>query len=240
MHATLSHDVMQVCRQGHVITDRLRRHPELARVLCHRCGSPTFSRCPSCGRDLPGALPQPGPIPIGEPRAPERCPSCAGAFPWTRQRPPRGPSTADTVETLLRRLPRLVRQLRDRPAGRATLRIDDVHDLQDLVRSILHLQYDDIYPESRTPSYSAVTRTDYVAGPDRVAVTTKLIEAGADTGAMRQQLDEDIAYHEHRGGCPCLCCFLYDPAQLLAKSEQLEAAWQRQDADMQVRCVIAW
>ena len=53
-------DVMQVCLNGHVITDRLRGRPEHALSRCDRCGAPTLYRCPTCGRELPGARGVPG------------------------------------------------------------------------------------------------------------------------------------------------------------------------------------
>ena len=37
---TNSHDVMQVCRNGHVITDLLHTYPERGLSHCDRCGAP--------------------------------------------------------------------------------------------------------------------------------------------------------------------------------------------------------
>ena len=42
-------DVMQVCRNGHVITDMLRAHPESGLSHCDRCGAPTLDRCLTYG-----------------------------------------------------------------------------------------------------------------------------------------------------------------------------------------------
>jgi hypothetical protein len=63
-------DVMQVCRNGHVITDLLRTHPECAQTHCDRCGAVTLDCCPTCGHELPGAFVVPGLQPVGARPAP--------------------------------------------------------------------------------------------------------------------------------------------------------------------------
>ncbi len=52
----LFQDVMQVCLNGHVITDLARTYPERRRTACDRCGAATIDRCPTCGTELPGAV----------------------------------------------------------------------------------------------------------------------------------------------------------------------------------------
>ena len=50
----------------------------------------------------------------------------------------------------------------------------DIYDLEDLLRTILYLHFDDIRRATRTPGYSLGTRTDFVVGVERVAVAVKL------------------------------------------------------------------
>ena len=66
-------DVMQVCRNGHVITDRLHGSPESAAPRCDRCGAATLDCCPTCGHAVPGAVPLPGLVPVGHARPPAFC-----------------------------------------------------------------------------------------------------------------------------------------------------------------------
>ena len=49
-------DVMQVCHNGHVITDLLHTYPERGLSHCDRCGAPTRDRCGTCGRLITGAV----------------------------------------------------------------------------------------------------------------------------------------------------------------------------------------
>jgi hypothetical protein len=167
-------DVMQVCRNGHVITDRLRGDPESGRLHCDRCGAATLHRCPTCGRDLPGAGPVVMLSTIGPWPAPRLCPACGAEFPWTR-RPAASPEPFVVLEQFLRRLPRVIRQLRWRQGEKIPFRIEDERDLEDLVRSLLPLSFDDVRLESRTPRYSPGTRTDFLLPGAGIALTVKLM-----------------------------------------------------------------
>src|SRR5262249_19589729 len=143
-------------------TDLLRSCPERALAHCDRCGAATLDSCQTCGRELPGAIAVPGLHPVGARRPPLYCPACGAAFPWAH--PPR-PATAeplDSLEGMLRRLPRAVRQLRVRQGDRPAFRVVDEKDLEDLLRALLPLYFDDVRPQSRTPRYAACTRTDFL------------------------------------------------------------------------------
>src|SRR5439155_22287511 len=127
----LTQDVMQVCRNGHVITDLLRSCPANGLAHCDRCGEATLDRCPNCGQELPGAVLLPGLTPVGARQPPLFCSVCGAAFPWVR--PDAAPSSTALaqLEALLRRVPRVVRQLRVRQDGRPPFRVEDEKDLED-------------------------------------------------------------------------------------------------------------
>jgi len=90
----LGQDTMLVCANGHVITDRLSLHSRLDQGFCQRCGAQAFSKCPSCGRAIPGAVLSPGQMltqfvgipPYIETLRPKFCASCGKAFPWTERK----------------------------------------------------------------------------------------------------------------------------------------------------------
>ncbi len=237
MSTDLERDVMQVCLRGHVITDAFASHPELGSRYCERCGAPTLSRCPTCGQDLPGAAPLPGLATIGRRVAPEHCPGCGAPLPWAgRAVPSVPPPTAGLLEQLLRRLPAAVRQLRERHGGRPTLHVRDQFDLEDLLRAALHLQFEDVRRLLRTPRYATGTRTDFVVGPDRVALTAKL---AADEARLASELQEDVAYYEGDAGCSYLVVFVYDAAHVLPDPRQFEAAYRNEGDGLDVHCVVA-
>src|SRR5262245_45814911 len=220
----LVQDVMQVCRNGHVITDLLRSNPGNGLIHCDRCGEATLDHCPPCGEELRGAVLVPGWPPIGARQPPQFCPVCGMAFPWAR----RGAAPASTalaqLEALLRRLPRVVRQLRQRQGGRPAFRIEDEKDLEDLARALLPLRFDDVRPESRTPRYAASTRTDFLLAPEQLALTLKRARPGDVEETFLDQLDEDAGYYWRRGGSRTLVAFIHDPEGVLRQPGRFEAA----------------
>src|SRR5262249_10791810 len=162
------------------------------------CGAPTCDRCRTCGHPLTGAIPVPGLVPVGHLSPPHYCSACGAAFPWAkRSTVAAGPIAV--LETLLRRLPRVIRQLRVRHGERPPWRVEDEHDLEDLLRALLPLHFDDVRLESRTPAYASGTRMDCLvvsAQSGRViAVPVKRATATVADCRLAEQLREDVAYY---------------------------------------------
>jgi hypothetical protein len=241
-------DVMQVCRNGHVITDLLHTYPERGLSHCERCGAETLDRCQTCGRELPGAALLPGLVTLGGARAPQYCADCGAAFPWTNRQPQPAPEAAPeaapelSLEALLHRLPVTVRQLRTRHGNRSPFRVQDVYDLEDLLRAVLPLHFDEVRPERRTPAYALGTRTDFLVRTGRDGVTAVVVKHATAQTAERQvaeQLEEDATYYERHGRVSQLVTLVYDPEGRLREPRQLEALWSKSHGDLVTRCVIA-
>lgn len=232
-------DVMQVCRNGHVITDLLRTDPDGGRTNCDRCGATTLHCCPTCGQELPGALAVPGLRPLGTRPPPSYCVACGAAFPWTtRRRPSGGPPALARLENLLRRLPAVIRELRVRHDNQLGFRVSGVRDVEDLVRALLPILSEDIRPESRTPSYSAGTRTDFLLAAERIALTVKCAGPQLRGPALAEQLQEDVAYYQRWGSRPTLVCFIYDPEGLLHHFATPAVAGPDREGEVAVRWVV--
>lgn len=54
------YDVMQVCLNGHRITDSLKSHPNDAKAYCLDCGAATVSGCSRCHVPIQGYQHGPG------------------------------------------------------------------------------------------------------------------------------------------------------------------------------------
>jgi hypothetical protein len=229
---------MQVCRNGHVITDLLRAFPERGLSHCDRCGAATLERCPTCGWELPGAIYVPGLVPIGRLEPPQYCPCCGAAFPWADAAAPVSDAWS-VLENLLRRLPRVARQLRERHGNRPAFRVTDERDLEDLVRAILPLHFDEIRPRRRTPMYSLTTVTDFLLEPERLVVIGKCAGSAVGVGQLGEQLDADLAHYARELPDAGLLFCIYDPEMTLHESRQLEKRWSGPREGLEVRCVIA-
>jgi hypothetical protein len=234
----ISHDVMQVCRNGHVITDRLRSGPDSGRSHCDRCGASTLNTCPTCGMVIPGAGQVPGLVPIGHWPAPRCCPTCGATFPWARK-PRLGPEPLVQLELLLRRLPRVIRQLAWRQGDRTPYRVEDERDLEDLLRALLEVHFDDVRLETRTPRYSSVTRTDLLLAQPRIALTVKFARDGMGEPQLMEQWQEDIGYYRNRGCCKTLVGFVHDPGGTLREHQRVERISSQGNEDMALRLIVA-
>ncbi len=244
---TLTHreqGIMQVCRHGHVITGLLQVYPGEGLSHCDRCGAETIDRCPTCGQGLAGSAYVPGLVPIGRLRPPAYCSGCGARFPWTEAPSPTPTAEAlPRLEALLRRLPRVARQLRSRHADRPPFRLVDDYDLEDLLRALLALEFEVVRSESRTPTYAAGVRTDWRLPPvdsgPALVLTAKRITAALTERELARQLEEDVGYYARRGADGVLVIYLYDPEGLLPDPAGLEAMWSRRDGDLEVRCILA-
>jgi len=233
-------DVMQVCRNGHVITDLLHAYPDRGLSHCDRCGATTLDRCATCGLEIPGAVHVPGLVPVGRSLPPEFCAACGAPFPWS-QKPESSPGSEPmtNLEKLLRRLPLVIRQLRSRHATRPAFQVADERDLEDLLRALLPIFFDDIRPENRTPSYDPGTRTDFRLKSDGIVLTTKRANSRDCEKQLGEQLQQDVSYYERDGSCRILVGFIFDPEGFLRDPGQLGAMWSKPQDRLELRCVIA-
>jgi REase_DpnII-MboI/Uncharacterized protein conserved in bacteria (DUF2321) len=231
-------DTMQVCVNGHVVTDRLRGDPESGRFHCQRCGALTLSSCPTCGTEFPGAGDVLDLAPIGEWPPPRYCPQCGVAFPWV-DKPHKSFDPLVTLKTLLGRVPLVIRQLRWRQGDKPAFRVDDERDLEDLLRCLLPLQFDDVRLEGRTPSYSAGNRTDVMLAREKIAVAAKLVRKALEEKELSRQCQEDAAYYRERGGVRSLVVFVYDPEGVVRDLPMLESVAGEDAEGLEVRCVRA-
>lgn len=227
-------DRMQVCRNGHVVTDRLASCPEHGTGHCDRCGATTVDRCPTCGTVLI-VTHLPGLFPLAAPRPPQYCADCGAAFPWVRP-PARLSQALEALEHLLRRLPHVIRGLRSRHADRPPFQVRDHFDLEDLLRALLPLHFHDCRPEQRTPTYAIGQRTDFILASVQVAVLIKHLPADGDLGA---HWPEDLRYYRLQRPCSTVVGFVYDPQGQLPDAPYSERLWSQSGREPALRCVIA-
>jgi hypothetical protein len=237
-------DVMQVCRNGHVITDLLRTYPDRGLAHCDRCGAPTLDHCPTCGQGLLGATFVPGLVPLGTRSAPHHCFACGAPFPWCNRPAPAAQETLALLDSFLRRLPRVIRELRSRHADRPAFYVRDEHDLEDLLRALLPLQFEEVRQESRTPAYASCTRRDFRLGEEKgvvsLALTVKVVDRTLGETELLAQWEEDLTYYDQMRDCRALVAFLYDPEGKIGRPTEVESCWTRQETHLSLACVIGW
>jgi hypothetical protein len=242
MHESITkpfRDTMLVCRNGHVLTDLLHSESSTGAGNCPRCGAAALSHCLTCGQPIAGGALVPGLTLLGRGTPPDYCSGCGAPFPWKTLDDSCRPDPIRKLERLLRRLPRVARQIRNRQGNKPPFRIEEQQDLEDLTAALLSLDFDDVRPESRTPSYSFITRTDFLLARERIALTCKHVRAGVGDADLGQEFPQDIVYWQKTGACSRWMGFVYDPEALLREPAAIERAWGSEKDDFSTSCLIA-
>ena len=74
------YDVMQVCLNGHQITDSAEVLPDTMKPFCPDCGEKTIAACPECNAPIQGHMKDVSssrPVPVRN-----NCYQCGTAYPW--------------------------------------------------------------------------------------------------------------------------------------------------------------
>jgi len=144
------------------------------------------------------------------------------------------------VLELCRRFPACARQLARRQRNREPFQMADEYDVQDLMRGLLALHFDDVRPEEWTPSYAGnASRIDFLLKQERIVVEAKMTRP---TLSQRQLADELIVdkerYRSHQE-CRTLVCFVYDPDGRCDNPAALETDLSEPDGRPRVAVVVA-
>lgn len=210
------YDVMQVCENGHRITDTLSSHPEHGQERCSRCGAKTISKCPKCGEVIRGYYHVSGVISLHSVPVKEFCHKCGDPYPWQgkikQERDKEEVVPNQVIEKLFSRIHHVIKQLRNRHDDRATLDAKDEYDVQDLLHSMLRIYFDNILPEEWNPSYAgSQSQVDFLLPREKVAIEVKDTRSGLNNKKLKSQLIEDKEQYKKNPQCKTLYCLVYDP-----------------------------
>ena len=116
------------------------------------------------------------------------------------------------IERIFLRFPAVVREINRRYGNRPPFEIKDEHDVQDLLRALLILYFEDVRDEEWTPSYAgASTRMDFLLKNEQKVIEVKMARKGLGQKQIREQLIIDKAHYRTHPDCKKLYCFIYDP-----------------------------
>nr|WP_321231289.1 hypothetical protein [uncultured Psychroserpens sp.] len=117
----------------------------------------------------------------------------------------------------------VARLLVNRYASRETIIINDEYDVQDLLRSLLKIFFDDVRPEDFTPSYAGRnTRIDFLLKKEKIVVEVKKTRETLKDKQVGDELLQDIARYRNHPDCDILYCFVYDPQGFISNPRGLE------------------
>lgn len=78
------YDAMQVCENGHKITDSYHDFPQHRQNHCSKCGAKTMHTCPECGEEIRGFYNVEDGFGGSGPKVPSNCHKCGKSYPWTK------------------------------------------------------------------------------------------------------------------------------------------------------------
>lgn len=224
------YDVMQVCLNGHQITDSYNRYPEFRKDYCPKCGAETINKCPSCGKPIKGEYHVSGIILSRKTPIPVICEYCGSDFPWSLKKKPTIENTSIIegdplclLDPILNRFYLIAKQLKQRYDERVTIDIKDEYDVQDLLHSLLRLYFDDIRKEEWNPSYAgSSSRSDFLLKKEKIVIEVKMTRKGLKAKDIGEQLIVDKAKYKAHPDCRILYCFVYDPSGYIDNPKGIE------------------
>ena len=144
------------------------------------------------------------------------------------------------IQRVCTRFHTIARQLRQRSDDRPTLEVEDEVDVQDVLRSVLCAQFDNIHTEVWNPSYAnGMSRTDLVLKPEGIVIVVKKTKQGIGAKTLIDQLGVDIQRYLAHPLCETLICFVYDPEGRIGNPAALQAGLLRHTNGRRVEIIVS-
>jgi hypothetical protein len=153
---------------------------------------------------------------------------------------PEAPTSVARVRRLLERLHRVARTLRDRYSQRETIKVDDEYDVQDLLRALLSIDFEDVRKEEWTPSYAGKSaRMDLLLKQEQIVIEVKITRPGRAEKEIGDELIVDIVRYAAHPDCKTLVCFVYDPTGQIGNPASLERDLSGRRGELRVEVLVA-
>jgi len=150
-----------------------------------------------------------------------------------------GETAAHVVEAACRRLPLAIRSMQRRYADRTPIVITDEYDVQDLLRTILVVMFEDVRPEEWTLSYAGgPLRMDFLLKREQLVIETKVTRSGHDARSIRDELAVDLLRYQAHPDCKILVCLVYDREGLIDNPRGFEQDVTGAQGNITVRVAV--
>ncbi len=118
----------------------------------------------------------------------------------------------------------VVRQLRERSEGRPPFEVEDEFDVRDLLRALLHVEFDDVAPEEWTPPQAGgSTQADVIVQAVGVVIVSTKTRRGMGASEITDFWTAAAQRYGGRADCKSLFGFIYDPEGRIGTPRRLEA-----------------
>lgn len=130
---------------------------------------------------------------------------------------------SQVIERLFGRFHSVAIELNRRHNERSSLTIKDEYDVQDLLRGMLKIYFDNIKDEEYTPSYGgSSTRMDILLKNEQIVIETKMMRASLTQKKVCDELIIDKAHYRVHPDCKKFYALVYDPLAMLKNPRGFE------------------
>jgi len=155
------------------------------------------------------------------------------------QRRTRIEDASELLENLFLRFHSVTRQLSKRHENRSTLEVNDEHDVQDLLHSLLRIYFDDIRREEWTPSYAGgSSRMDFLLKKEQIVIEVKRAREGLNEKELGEQLLVDRSKYQKHPDCRMLYCLVYDPEERIFNPQGIERDLSEKTGEFETKVFI--
>lgn len=130
------------------------------------------------------------------------------------------------VLRICRQFPRVVDTLKDRYGNREKLFSPaDEYDMQDLMRALLAVDFNDVRPEDTVPRHAGRRpRIDFILAEAKIALELKMTREGLRDKEVGDELAQDIERYRSHPKCKTLVCVVYDPQGLIRNPVEIQTS----------------
>lgn len=145
----------------------------------------------------------------------------------------------ETLEFLFERFHTVAKNLTRRHLHRPTLEITDEYDVQDLLKSLMSLFFDDIRREEWTPGYASKSvRMDFLLNKENIVVECKMTRINHIDKQISDELIIDIGRYSKDSRCKKFVCLIYDPKELIQNKSLLYDLQDKSTSEFSVHVYV--
>ena len=138
------------------------------------------------------------------------------------------------VESILVRFGEFCRSLERRQRSKPQILVEDEYDVQDFLRSILRLHFNDVRSEEPNPSMAgASSKSDIFLKPEQIVIEVKFVkkQKGLTDKTLGEQFAVDLVRYKSHPEYKTLYFFTYDPNKILSNPNGLKSDFESHTTD---------
>ncbi len=145
----------------------------------------------------------------------------------------------ELIRKICQRFHPVIRQFRERSENRPPFEIEDEHDIRDMVRAMLYLEFDDVgIEEWSAPSLNGAIQRDFLIQPGNIVMFVTRTRSGLGAKEISNLWTSACAHYASHPYCQRLVGFIYDPEGRIANPRRLEESLTSQGAAGKVEIQI--